>query len=503
MDLRVFLAGSNGFAAHLLSFMLLGMAGLGVAAAGNGIYPAAFTIPSRNDYANHQLFKVYVHKVDELNLLKQWRTDHRHLNLDFWDDSLPTNFNVKRSEFLIRVLPPSVDEFTALLLSAELDFQILSHDLKRLIQWEKLSVADARNQRGMVLSIPGIYQSYRRVLLPGVQTLSSYLPLESIYDSMDSIALRYPFLISSFELGRTFEGRPIKGLKIGTPFVNFKDSTFDLAQENPAPVKSAILLDGAMQGREWITVPALMYLTQQLVAKYDIDEDARFLLDFYDWYIIPVMNPDGYHFSWTTDRFWKKTRSISILNSTLNNPQCRGVDLNRNFAYKWGESDDPESGIFDVCQRAFAGDKPFSERESTALAKFMYNNRKHIKVYATLQNYGQTVLMPYASKTTPAKDSRDHILAANVATRAMHKLYGEEYDLGTFSESLFATGGTTIDWAYEVAHIKHSYQFQLRDKGNWGYLLPRSQIIPAAAEFYTGITELVRFVHFYEQQVDI
>lgn len=118
------------------------------------------------------------------------------------------------------------------------------------------------------------------------------------------------------------------------------------------------------------------------------------------------------------------------------NPQCRGVDLNRNFAFNWGKSDDPESGIYDVCQRSFAGDKPFSERESTALAKFMFNNRKQIKVYVTLQNYGQSILIPYASKHTISKDNRDHILAANVAARAMRKLHGEQYDLGSWSDTL-------------------------------------------------------------------
>lgn len=61
-------------------------------------------------------------------------------------------------------------------------------------------------------------------------------------------------------------------------------------------------------------------------------------------------------------------------------------------------------------------------------------------------------------------------------------------------------GGTSVDWAYEVAKIKYTYQFQLRDRGNWGFLLPRNQIIPTSAELYAGVTELVRFIHFYDLQ---
>ncbi|XP_055328960.1 carboxypeptidase B-like [Paramacrobiotus metropolitanus] len=491
------LSGSISFLLFLLLFT-----GHGALIREKNSFANYFTLRHRNEYLNHQLFKVTIHKIDELNLLKLWRMQYKHLHLDFWDDSLPTNLTPKKRDFLIRVPPQSVEEFAALLTSSDVDFQILSHDLKRLIQWEKFAIPDAVSQRGLLTS-SGVYQSYRRVLLPGIQTLSTYLPLESVYDFIDSISARYPLMASAFELGRSYEGRPIRGLKIGTPFANFKETNFQAPDSGAIPLKYAVVIDGAMQGREWITVPTLLYLTQQLLAKYEIDEDVRLLLDYYDWYIIPVVNPDGYNYSWTTDRFWKKTRSVSILNSTLVNPQCRGVDLNRNFAYNWGRSDDPDSGIYDVCQRSFAGDKPFSERESIALAKFIFNNRKQIKAYITLQNYGQTILIPYASKHAISKDNRDHILAANVAARAMRKVYGEQYDLGSWSETLFEAGGTAVDWAYEVAKIKYTYQFQLRDRANWGFLLPRNQIIPTAAEFYAGVTELLRFIHFYEMRHEI
>ena len=65
------------------------------------------------------------------------------------------------------------------------------------------------------------------------------------------------------------------------------------------------------------------------------------------------------------------------------------------------------------------------------------------------------------------------------------------------------SGGSSLDFAYELCDIKYAFQFQLRDQGNWGFLLPRNQIIPAAAEFFAGITELVRFVHFYEMRPEL
>ena len=37
------------------------------------------------------------------------------------------------------------------------------------------------------------------------------------------------------------------------------------------------------------------------------------LVDGLDWYIVPVVNPDGYAYSWTDDRLWRKTRRVQFL----------------------------------------------------------------------------------------------------------------------------------------------------------------------------------------------
>ena len=32
------------------------------------------------------------------------------------------------------------------------------------------------------------------------------------------------------------------------------------------------------------------------------------LVDELDWYIVPCVNPDGYAYTWSDDRLWRKTR---------------------------------------------------------------------------------------------------------------------------------------------------------------------------------------------------
>jgi murein tripeptide amidase MpaA len=44
---------------------------------------------------------------------------------------------------------------------------------------------------------------------------------------------------------------------------------------------------------------------------------------------MPLVNPDGYEYSWTTDRLWRKNRTPNLGSS------CVGTDLNRNFGFKW------------------------------------------------------------------------------------------------------------------------------------------------------------------------
>merc|ERR1711874_186033 len=45
-----------------------------------------------------------------------------------------------------------------------------------------------------------------------------------------------------------------------------------------------------------------------------------------DWYVMPLLNPDGYEYSRTTDRLWRKNRAPPPDGS-----DCYGVDLNRNW----------------------------------------------------------------------------------------------------------------------------------------------------------------------------
>ena len=97
------------------------------------------------------------------------------------------------------------------------------------------------------------------------------------------------------------------------------------------------------------------------------------------FHIIPVVNPDGFAFSHSNSRYWRKNRRPH------SDPLCIGVDLNRNFPFHWKEV----GGDTYACSEAYVGPSACSEPECQALKKFMDGHKDEIDTYITMHSYGQ------------------------------------------------------------------------------------------------------------------
>jgi carboxypeptidase A4 len=71
------------------------------------------------------------------------------------------------------------------------------------------------------------------------------------------------------------------------------------------------------------------YATYQLLTSTKTDDKA--FKDKYDFYIIPIVNPDGFAYTQSTDRMWRKNRQ------TVTTSSCLGTDINRNWPNHWGK----------------------------------------------------------------------------------------------------------------------------------------------------------------------
>ncbi|EFX75496.1 hypothetical protein DAPPUDRAFT_306706 [Daphnia pulex] len=290
---------------------------------------------------------------------------------------------------------------------------------------------------------------------PYNMTWTSYHRLSDIYGYMNYLAVTYPSLVSLIDIGMSYEKRPLHVLRI--------------SNSSSPGTKPAIWIDGGIHAREWIAPAVASYFIQQLV---EVPANAKLLTNV-DWYIMPVMNPDGYEYSFVTDRLWRKTRSLT------SSSNCRGVDPNRNFGYEWGglgTSTDP-------CSEIYKGTKAFSEPETNATSNFILGKANHIKLYLTLHSYGQYALIPWGYNVSYPPDYNDMFALAN---KTVSKFVKYQFSVGNSADLLYAAAGGSDDWAKSVG-IKYSYTFELADTGKYGFILPASQILPVSQDFFPAL----------------
>lgn len=115
------------------------------------------------------------------------------------------------------------------------------------------------------------------------------------------------------------------------------------------------------------------------------------LTEIIDWYFLLVTNPDGYEYTRSTNRNWRKGRSpVSLI--------CFGSDLNRNFGYNWLIPDEigNEGASRAPCSDTYAGSAPFSEPETDAMEDYFSRDENYRKfdVFLSLHSYAHQILFP-------------------------------------------------------------------------------------------------------------
>ncbi|OXB63994.1 hypothetical protein ASZ78_014758 [Callipepla squamata] len=255
--------------------------------------------------------------------------------------------------------------------------------------------------------------------------------------------------------------------------------TADIAAQNPSLVSRSVIGE-TYEGRP-------MYLLKA-VETYGTDSTMTKLLNSLDFYVLPVVNIDGYIYTWTNNRMWRKTRSKNT------GSICLGTDPNRNFNAGWctlGASNRP-------CDSTYCGSAPESEKETKALADFIREHLSTIKAYLTIHSYSQLLLFPYSYTYKHPKDYSELNAIASAASQKLSSLYNTKYVYGSGAATIYPAAGGSDDWAYDQG-IKYSFTFELRDTGNYGFLLPESQIKPTCEETLLAVKYIADYVldHLY------
>lgn len=205
-----------------------------------------------------------------------------------------------------------------------------------------------------------------------------------------------------------------------------------------------------------------------------------------DWVIVPVANPDGYEFSHTSNRMWRKNRFPSSI-------LCTGIDLNRNFAYMWSSGSNVRDKNnyqsmcsvncintlpFQLCSDTYPGTEPASEPETQALVSLMNRYRNNLSLYLAVHTYGNMILYPfgYAWPFIPVSNAAEHIAMGEKAKAAVLAAGGPSYVVGNSAEILYTAFGASDDYALGLGGFTYGFTLELTGGGSQGFDLPASQI---------------------------
>jgi murein tripeptide amidase MpaA len=250
-------------------------------------------------------------------------------------------------------------------------------------------------------------------------------------------------------------------------------------------VKPAIVFHSNVHAREWITSMTNEWIAYNLITNYDTNTEIKSFIDKYDFYIFPVVNPDGFVYTQTNERLWRKNRQANSGSS------CVGRDINRNWNFQWSVSGGASTS---PCAEDYKGVSASDAPETTALATFLRNvkSAQGLKLFIDWHSYSQLFMTPYGYSCTARapKHTELQTLAAGAAA-AIKAVYGTTFKYGPICSTIYKATGSSVDYANDVAGADYVFTAELRDTGSSGFVLPASQIVPSGTETYAGVRYLL------------
>ncbi|XP_075161334.1 putative carboxypeptidase suro-1 isoform X2 [Haematobia irritans] len=352
-------------------------------------------------------------------------------------------------------------------------------------------------------SKPPVVAVPRLIDLPRPDVLNCYLSYNDILMYLEYLRIRFSEFVKIHTLGLSYERRPIRAIEIHW---NSESNLWAQAKENrirSAPVyrkelqqleicppekgPNIVFIEGGTHAREWITVTVALHCIHQLTEK---NGRHRELLRKLRFFIVPVVNPDGYEYSKNTNPRWRKNRRPHPDDGYV------GTDCNRNFDIHWDQCKSKAK------KNTYPGDKPFSEPETKALAQILHKLAPKILLFLSLHSYAQCIMYPWGySKSLPS----DYKLMESVAMAARNAIKthsGRYYRVGSISSiTKRIIAGSVVDYAYGVVKIPLALVMEL-PSNEYGFQPPVEKISPLSTESWCGIREMCKQAYELKSQID-
>ena len=249
-------------------------------------------------------------------------------------------------------------------------------------------------------------------------------------DQLVAASKTYPGVTKLVKLGTTHQGRDILALKVTQGARGQKDGS-----------RPAVIYSSTQHAREWIAPEMTRRIMNTYLQRWAADDEpTKKLLQRTELWFVPVMNPDGYEYTFTNERLWRKNLRDNNGNGTTEVGD--GVDPNRNFPSHWGYDTEGSSPI--PSSDTYRGPSPASEPETQAairlfdLAKAEFMVNYHSNGRWLLYNDGWQVGTPTAD------DPIYYALSGNLDEPAI-----DGFHPGLSSDVLYITNGEIDGYAQE------------------------------------------------------
>lgn len=229
--------------------------------------------------------------------------------------------------------------------------------------------------------------------LPMSGSMGGYPTLAEAEASVRELARAHPGVSRLVSIGRSLEGRPIHALCLTANAASDcapPPATTARGAREPLP---ATLFTALTHSREPVTLVALLdYATRLLAAHAASQRAARSLLGARRLWLVFCVNPDGYEYNRRTRPHGGGTkRKNGRTGGNCRAAADEGVDINRNFAFRFAKDDSGSSPR--PCAEDYRGTAPFSEPEAAALAKLMREQK--VGFVLNLHGWGNSVTHPF------------------------------------------------------------------------------------------------------------
>lgn len=236
----------------------------------------------KKKYNNHQLWRIYASKKSVVEYLDELRMSSEGKKIHWLESPRLHSFTD------VVVAPELLESFKGFLSKGNINFSVKLRNIQNAIRYENLRL----NRKEQIEA---------EIINGHPLTFYHYHTSKDILAYYDFIKRKYPSFVELITLGFTFNSKPLVMVKVSAPKqVNVSVS---------ASHKPGVFLLAGLSAHLWLPVASSLYILDNIVTNIASNDSFGEYIRKHDWYILSLLNVDGYDYSMAFDRLWRKTRS--------------------------------------------------------------------------------------------------------------------------------------------------------------------------------------------------